>query len=269
MCSPRTGGASCRPDGSADLRRAGLGVRICQSYRAPAFYLHQILPEFLPAVIDRDLFFQRLSHYCAPDITQGAWSMSKSNAQTGLSVDQQDRQGAGPMLEPEVRVVGISRRIWAILAIMGLLAVAFAFAYFRTQGALDSARAALKEAQEKVKVTEIALDLANDAKEQAIADREQLVKELAAQGDKLAEFSRGEEQAKSEAVQASSGVEAAQRRIASLRSKLKAAEKANTALKAELEVLRAELEQARADVELWRERAEPYGQSTPPTGQNR
>lgn len=84
----------------------------------------------------------------------------------------------------------------------------------------------------------------------------------------MVEFSRGEEQAKSEAVQASSGVEAAQRRIAGLRNKLKAADKTNTALKAELEVLRAELEQTRADVELWRKRAEPYGQSTPPTGQS-
>lgn len=186
-----------------------------------------------------------------------------------LSAEYRSGTAGGPMIEPEVRVVGVSRRIWVVLAVMALLVVALAFAYFRAQGALDRARLALNQSLEQSKLVEISLKLETQAKEQAIADREQLVKELSAQGDKLAEFSRGEEQAKSKAVQASTGVQAAEKRISTLKSKLKSAEKEITVLTAELEVLRTELDRARADVEIWRSRAEPYGQSGTPASQPR
>lgn len=175
------------------------------------------------------------------------------------------RSGGPPIAGPGERVVGISRRIWTVLAFLLLIAAAAAFAFFRTQGALDTTRAALKEAQTNLNAAQIALRHANEAKTQAIADREQLVKELSAQGDKLAEFSRGEEKAKTQAAQASTGIEAVRRQNKELKKKLAATEKDITALTAELEVTRAALEQARADVELWRSRAEPYGSSTPST----
>jgi len=197
--------------------------------------------------------------------------MKRRDKIQGLSTDQYQDSGDGSVTAREVRVVGISRRIWAILAIMSLLVVGLAFAYFRAQGALDTSRTTLNQAIEQAKLVEIALKHETEAKEQAIADREQLVKELSSQGDKLAEFSRGEEQAKTQAEQASTGVEAAEKRIMTLRVKLKAAGKEITALTSELEVMRGELDRARADVEIWRSKAEPYGPAgqpaAPPAGQ--
>lgn len=195
--------------------------------------------------------------------------MKTKNRPKGLSRAEHPGAGEGLMVEPEVRVVGVSRRIWSILVVLLLLVVGLAFVYFRAHTELDRSRIALDQALEQAKLAEIALKHETDAKEQAIADREQLVKELSAQGDKLVEFSRGEEQAKSQAVQASTGVQAAEKRISTLKAKLKSAEKQITGLTAELEVLRTELDQARADVEIWRARAEPYGPSGPPDGQRR
>ncbi len=193
--------------------------------------------------------------------------MSRSKNRENITAAGREGTTGAAALAPEVRVVGISRRIWVLLIILTLLFAAAAFAYVRTQGALDTTRTALERALEKTRESEIALRHAIEAKEQAIADKEQLVKELSAQGDKLAEFSRGEEKAKSEAAQAFSGAEAAKKRIAGLKARLTAAEAEITALTAELAVMRTALEKANADVELWRSRAEPYGQTTSPDGQ--
>src|SRR5680860_814963 len=133
--------------------------------------------------------------------------MNSKHKLSDLTTGHRPGTDGGAMIGPEVRVIGVSRRIWIILGVMALLVVGLALAYFRAQGALDTTSETLKTAIESAKMAEIALKHETEAKEQAIADREQLVKELSAQGDRLAEFSRGEEQAKTKANQASTGVE--------------------------------------------------------------
>jgi uncharacterized coiled-coil protein SlyX len=168
----------------------------------------------------------------------------------------------GSIVEPDSRIVGVSKRIWFLFAVLVLMLAGTGFLYFRAQGALDATRAALGEARAKTKELEIVLSHAVEAKEQATADKELLVKELRVQGSELAEYSRGEEKARSEAAQASTGIEAAEKRSSSLEAKLAEAEKDITALTAELEVTRAELKQAREQLEHLRATSAPY--ATPP-----
>lgn len=158
----------------------------------------------------------------------------------------------------DVQVIGVSRRIWALLTVLALVACGVAFAFFRAQGALDAARTALSQAQAEIAELRLSLKHATDAREDAMADKELLVKELAAQGEKLAEFSRGEEQAKSQAERASSGVQSAREEINTLKSRLEQAQQNITALTAELEITRTELQGALEEIARLQREAAPY-----------
>ncbi|GBE43435.1 hypothetical protein BMS3Bbin10_01512 [bacterium BMS3Bbin10] len=172
-------------------------------------------------------------------------------------------------LEPRVSV---SLLIWAVLAILSGLAIFAGAGMFQARSALDKTSAALARAEGKAKETDLLLKHALDQKEQALADKRQVIKELSAQGNRLAEFSQGEEKAKSALAVAFTGTEAAQKRIAALtrevadlkknlaaarggRSKLTAE---ISALKTDLAAARAELEMTRAELQRSRAAAEPY-----------
>lgn len=188
--------------------------------------------------------------------------MSRARNKQDLSARQASRRGSGANVsggaDTDLRVVGVSRRIWALFGVLVLLACGVAFAFFRAQGALDSSRDALKQARDELAELRVTLKHANEAKENAMADKELLVKELSAQGDKLAEFSRGEEQAKTEAERASSGVKSAKQQVKTLTARLEQAQRDVTALQAELEVTRTELRQALDQIARLKREAAPY-----------
>lgn len=195
---------------------------------------------------------------------------SRRDKQDLSSRQSSGRQRAGNIAggaDTDVRVVGVSRRIWVLFGVLVLLASGVAFAFFRSQGALDSTSTALRQARNELAELRISLKHANEATENAMADKELLVKELAAQGEKLAEISLGEEQAKTEAERASSGVKSARQQVKALSSRLEQAQRDVTALQAELEVTRTELRQALEEIVRLKREAAPY--TDPAQSQNR
>lgn len=168
----------------------------------------------------------------------------------------------------EVSRVAISTRIWAAFGVLTLLLVVTGVGLFMTRGELAGVSSALRQAESRAKESAMRL---NDALE----DKQQVIKELSAQGNRLAEFSRGEEKAISALTAVSTGAEATQKRLGELKARLaksqrqvRALRRENAALgtvKAELVVLtgeleetRARLEQTRAEMERYRALAEPY-----------
>lgn len=172
-------------------------------------------------------------------------------------------QRTGLATQPDTRVVGVSRRIWIALAALIFVIGFTGFGMMRANNELDEARAALREARSQAKENSLALKHALAEKEQALADKQHLVKELAAQGNRLAEFSRGEEKAKSKLELSA---EQADRQLADLKARLAQAERNVTALTAELEMARDEMENARAEMERLRAALEPYSNRPAPPG---
>lgn len=179
--------------------------------------------------------------------------------------------GSGQAMDGQARV-SISLRIWIALAAMSSLLIYTGSQMFQARGELEKTNAALRQAQSKANEAELVLKHALDQKEQALADKTQIMKELSAQGNRLAEFSQGEEEAKSALAIANSGSEAAQKQISALmrnvadlqkslavsrtgRSKLKTDV---DALKTGLRVLRTQLENAEAELQGARAAAQPY-----------
>ena len=179
--------------------------------------------------------------------------------------------GPGQAIVVEPRV-SVSLLIWAVLAILSGLAIFAGAGMFQARSALDKTSAALARAEGKAKETDLLLKHALAQKEQALADKRQVIKELSAQGNRLAEFSQGEEKAKSALAVAFTGTEAAQKRIAALtrevadlKKSLTAARKGRSdlsaeisALKTDLEILRAELENTQGELQRAKAAAEPY-----------
>jgi chromosome segregation ATPase len=168
----------------------------------------------------------------------------------------------------EVTRVAVSTRIWSLLLVLFLLLAVTAVSLFMSRDELANLRSSLQQAESKARESSLRLKDALDGKQQVI-------KELAAQGSRLAEFSRGEEKAKSALTAASSGVEANEKALAGLkaslaktRKQIRALRKENAALstvKAEMAVLtseldemRSKLEQSEAEVSRLRVLAEPY-----------
>ena len=174
---------------------------------------------------------------------------------------------SGHAVHQETRVVGVSRRIWAALAVLVILLIYTGTSMIGARSDLETVRAAMQQAQAKARENALALENALELKEQALADKRQLVKELAAQGNRLAEFSRQEEKAKSALAHVSSGAEEAEQRISNLQARLAEARGARATLEEEVAALqtaldgtRAELEKARAELKRLRSEAAPYSQ---------
>ncbi len=167
----------------------------------------------------------------------------------------------GQAVDPQTRVVGVSRRIWVALVLLGALLVYTGFGMFMARGELDEWRASAKEA-------ELKLEAAIAAQTQAQADKEQVIKELAEQGKRLAEFSRGEEQAKSGAEEATKRVAELEAQLAKVQKQARSARRAQgqvrklkeevLALQTALDGTRAELEATQVELEKARAAAEPY-----------
>ncbi len=180
---------------------------------------------------------------------------------------------AGPerAVDMEPRV-SLSLLIWVVLAILSGLLIFTGLGMFQARGELEKTNAALRQVESRANETDLLLKHALAQKEQALADKRQVIKELSAQGNRLAEFSQGEEKAKSALAVAFTGTEAAQKRIAAmtrevadLKKNLAAARKGQSQLKAEFSALKADLAATRAQLantqaELQRARiaAEPY-----------
>ena len=177
----------------------------------------------------------------------------------------------GQGVDPRTRVVGVSRRIWVAFVLLGGLLVYTGFGMF-------TSRSELRELQTRATEAELKLEAAVAANKQAQADKEQVIKELAEQGKRLAEFSRGEEQAKSALAAASSGAEEAEKELAKLKAQLSKAQKQARSgrraqaqlkkLKEEVLALQTALDGTRAELEavqfeLEKVRAEPYSPQQP------
>lgn len=180
----------------------------------------------------------------------------------------------------EVSRVAVSKRIWAVLGILTILLIITGAGMFMAWGELESFRSALRQAETRVNEAELRL-------KDALDDKQQVIREISAQGNRIAESALGEEKARSALTAVSSDAKAAEKRLGALKARLaksqrqlRALRKENAALstvKAELAVLtgeldetRAMLEQTQAEMERYRALAEPYGarpQSTRQPGQ--
>jgi predicted RNase H-like nuclease (RuvC/YqgF family) len=130
-----------------------------------------------------------------------------------------------------------------------------------TRSEVGDVKAALQRAESQVKETDLRL-------QDALNDKQQVIKELGAQGNRLAEFSRDEEKARSALTAVSTGAEATQKSLAKLRAQLRALRKENAELRTlkaemvlltgELDETRLRLEQAEAKLQQLRAAAEPY-----------
>lgn len=146
------------------------------------------------------------------------------------------------MMGADTRVIGVSRRIWTAFAVLIVALTAISFFMLRGQGEIDALRAALQEARSQAKEQALAL-------EHALADKKDLMKELSAQGERIAEFSRGEEKARSALEHASSGAEEVEKRLEKLRARLAKTEAERKRLKEEVAALQTALDGTRAELE--------------------
>lgn len=197
--------------------------------------------------------------------------MAVKNKQTQSSRMRGARLASNPERNAEVDEVtrvAVSTRIWSLLLVLFLLLAVTAVSLFMSRDELVNLRSSLQQAESKARESDLRL-------KDALDDKQQVIKELAAQGNRLAEFSRGEEKAKSALTAASTGAEENEKavvglkaRLAKTRKQLRVLRKENAALstiKAEMSVLtseldemRTKLEQSEAEVSRLRVLAEPY-----------
>lgn len=164
----------------------------------------------------------------------------------------------------------ISLRVWiALAALVGLLLVT-AGGLLQARSQLGQVRAALLQAETRAEDAELTA-------KNALADKQQVIKELAAQGHRIAESSLGEEKARSALADATERAEAAEKRAEALAGEVKSLKArlatggGGDALRGEVAALKAELGDARAQLvsmqlELDRLRAQPYGSGPRPPG---
>ncbi len=184
-------------------------------------------------------------------------------------------QGRGQGLN-EVSRVAISARIWAALGILIILLMFTGVGMFMARGELENVRSALQQAEARVKQSDLRLKDAMD-------DKQQVIKELGAQGNRIARSTLGEEQARSALAAVSTDAQASQKRLADLKAhlakaqrQLRALRKENAtlstlqeevaALTGELYETRATLEQTQRELERMRALAEPYSAGAQRTG---
>lgn len=170
--------------------------------------------------------------------------------------------------------VSVSMRVWLALGVLVALLIYTSISMFLARSELNEAKASLAAAEAKVKENDLML-------KNALADKEQVMKELAVQGSLIAQSSRGEEKARSELATLTESAEEAQQRAAalakqvkSLKAQLATARKRNAAvagiredsenMKTAIADLRARLQSALTEIERLRPLAEPYGQTSPP-----
>lgn len=163
--------------------------------------------------------------------------MSESRTRSRASARRQ-RLGDSPATDVEAYQVAVSTRIWVLLGLLGILLVIAAGGWLWAQNRLADAQTALREAQESVAKTELLL-------ENALADKDHLIKELAAQGAIIAQSSRGEEKARVELEAAASEAQQAGQQVGALKAEIGRLKKRLTELRREggdASRLRAELE---------------------------
>ncbi len=186
------------------------------------------------------------------------------------------QHGAGHGLD-EVSRVAISYRVWAALGVLTLLLGITSVGLLMARSELGGVKTALQQAETSAKESQLRL-------RDALDDKQQVIKELSAQGNRLAEFSRDEEKARSALTVVSTGAEATQKHVADLKARLaksraqvRALRKENASLgtvKAEMAVLtgeldemRTRLEQSEAKLNQLRSAAEPYSAAPRQSGQ--
>lgn len=193
---------------------------------------------------------------------------------------------AGQGLDENSRAA-LSKRIWAILIVMIGLLIFTGISMITAKSQLEGITSALQHAQTKAKDSELKLMDALADKEQAMADKQEILREISAQGQRIAESTQGEEKAKAALAVVSSGAQTAEkniavrdREIADLKgrltrthNKLRKAEGALNNLRTEIATVKTELrfmrttqESAVAELERLKAEAEPYSQSAGQTG---
>ena len=204
-------------------------------------------------------------------------SMKTRPATSGMPGARQGRgRGIGQGID-DVSRVAISNRIWVALGVLAMLFIFAGVGLFMARGELAGVKSALRQAEGRAKESELRL-------KDALDDKQQVIRELAAQGNRLAEFSREEEKARSALTAVSSDAEATQKLLADLKSRIaksqrqvQALRKENAELatvKAEMAVLkgelnkaRARLEQAETELQRLQSDAEPYRAGSQPARQ--
>lgn len=183
--------------------------------------------------------------------------MNTKTKLTETSAMQEPGEGVGEEIN-KVSRVAISTRVWAVLGILTILLVATGVGLIKVRGKNRDLRSALQQAQFKVEEAEVQI-------ENALADKNLMIKELSAQGDRLTEFSLSEEQARSELTSVTTGVETSEKRLAELKSRLAKSQRRLRALRRKNAVLTRILNETRArqkktqtEMERYRALAEPY-----------
>jgi cell shape-determining protein MreC len=168
----------------------------------------------------------------------------------------------------------LSKRIWVILSVLTGLLIYTGIGMVTARGQLDDVTSALQQAEARAKETGLKLT-------DALADKQEILKEISAQGQRIAASSQAEEKARAALATASFGAQTAEkniaarnREIADLKTRLSQARTASrkaASLKAEVKTLKEALREARsvqdntmAEVERLRAVAEPYSQTANP-----
>jgi len=207
-------------------------------------------------------------------------SLRKKNHQTSAMPETEQR------LDEDGQAV-LSKRIWAILIVMTGLLVFTGISMITAKGRLEGITSALQRAQTKAKDSEMKLIDALADKEQAMADKQEILREVSAQGQRIAESTQGEEKARAALAAVSTGAQTAEKNIAArdreiadlkqrlirTRNKLRKSEGALNNLRTEIATVKTELrflrttqESAMAELKRLKAEAEPYSQSADQTG---
>ena len=181
----------------------------------------------------------------------------------------------------------LSKRIWVLLIVMAGLLIYASYGMITARGQLEGVTSALQKSQTRAKENELKLRDALAGKEQALADKQEILKEISAQGQRIAQSTQGEEKARAALAAVSTGAETAEkniaardREIADLKARLKRTRNAMrkiegsliklkteiATLKTELKFARTTQESALAELERLRVAAEPYSLNTNQAG---
>ena len=155
-----------------------------------------------------------------------------------------DRDSFEPLPNFEAYRASVSKRIWAGFVVLTALLGFAAVVIFQPRGELANARVALRKAETGARESGALL-------KSALSDKQQMMKEFAAQGFLIAESMRDEELARSELAALASGKETEKKRAAklaaeveTLRERLAKANLAKDAATRELKTLKRAKDQA-------------------------
>ena len=176
--------------------------------------------------------------------------MNMKTKLTEASAIPEPGQGVGEGAN-EVPRVAISVRVWAVLGILTILLVGTGVGLIKDRGKIKDLKSALQQTQFRVEEADVRI-------KNALADKNLMIKELSAQGDRLTEFSLSEEQARSELTSVSTGVETSEKRLAKSQRRLRALRRKNAVLTRVLNETRAKQKKTQTEMERYRALAEPY-----------